>query len=192
MKGRPGLLLLIALLLLPAGIRYGRVALFCKESPPAFFVAKAEMVWVELGEGFADPGVHQFIDGTTIGDVIGMTLAGKRALGQRSVPSNSPLKSGELLSVAVQDSEIIEIDRAWMKAAQRMVLGIPLRPETMAADDWLALPGIGPQLAARIQADRQKNGDFSCFRELERVSGIGPQRLAAWEQYFSVTSTGLK
>lgn len=192
MKGRPGLLLLIALLLLPAGIRYGRVALFCKESPPAFSVAEAGTIWVELGEGFVDPGIHQFIDGTTVGDVIGMTLVGKRAACKPPTPSSGPLRSGELLSITSQGPESIEISRSWMAAGQRMVLGIPLHPETMAADDWLALPGIGPKLASRIQADRQKNGEFSTFRELERVSGIGPRRLEAWEQYFSVISNARK
>lgn len=37
-----------------------------------------------------------------------------------------------------------------------------------------ALPGVGPQLAARIVADRDRNGPFGSIAGLERVKGIGP------------------
>ncbi len=184
MKQRAGLLLLVALLLLTAGIRYGRVALFMEESPPAVSVGETDGVWVELGEGFPEPGIHQFIDGTTPRGVIQMTLAGRCAVRSLSRLQNSPLVSGEYLSLRVKDNEIIDISRRWMTAERRMVLAIPLRPKTMTAADWLALPGIGPKLAARIESYRQKNGEFSSLAELERVSGIGPGRLAAWEKYF--------
>ncbi len=92
----------------------------------------------------------------------------------------------------MEPTENIEVKRGWMKASQRMVLRIPLQLETMTADDWLALPGIGPKLAARIEADRQKNGVCSSFRELKRVSGIGPKRLEAWEKFFFANSNGGK
>ncbi len=65
-----------------------------------------------------------------------------------------------------------------------MVLAIPLQPQTMTPDDWLALPGIGPKLTAAIELDRQKNGDFRSLVDLERVPGIGSGRLAAWRKYF--------
>lgn len=39
-----------------------------------------------------------------------------------------------------------------------------------------ALPGIGPVLAARIIAYREKHGLFSSVEQLRRVSGIGPKR----------------
>ena len=184
MKGRPGLLLLLALLLLPAGVRYGRGVLFCEERSPAFSIAKADRIWVELGEGFPNPGVHQFIDGTTSGGVIEMALSGKNVSAIPSAVLNRPLRSGEFISLRVEDTEIVSINSGWMKASRRMVLRIPLQPQTMNSNDWLALPGIGPKLAERIEADRQKNGEFSTFSELLRVPGIGPGRLEAWSKYY--------
>lgn len=184
MKGRPGLLLLLALLLLPAGVRYGRDLLVFEEQVPAFSVAKADKIWVELGDGFPEPGVHQFIDGTTLESVIEMALPKKIISGSLSGLPSIPLRSGEFISVVVEDPEIIEVKRGWMKASRRMVLGIPLQLKTMNANDWQALPGIGPKLAARIEADRQKNGEFASYSELMRVSGIGPRRLATWKKYF--------
>jgi len=41
------------------------------------------------------------------------------------------------------------------------------------------LPGIGPELARRIVADREKNGLFRSVSDLQRVSGIGPRKVAA-------------
>ena len=71
-----------------------------------------------------------------------------------------------------------------MAANRRMVLAIPLQPQTMTLDDWQALPGIGPKLATAIELDRQKNGEFCTLADLDRVPGIGPGRLAAWKMYF--------
>nr|WP_283775430.1 helix-hairpin-helix domain-containing protein [Desulfuromonas sp. CSMB_57] len=54
----------------------------------------------------------------------------------------------------------------------------------MTLRDWEALPGIGPKLAERIEEDRQKNGDFGVWSEVQRVKGIGPRRIEALEKYF--------
>ena len=157
MKQRAGLLLLVVFLLLPSGIRYGRAVFSIEESPPAFFVPEPAAIWVELGEGFPRPGVHQFIDGSTLRTAIEMTFGGGAPCLERLELPENPLKSGEALSVIMKHGEIININRSWMAASQRMVLAIPLRPETMSSADWLALPGIGPKLAARIEKYRQKN-----------------------------------
>ena len=41
------------------------------------------------------------------------------------------------------------------------------------------LPGIGPTLAKRIVAERQRAGPYRTLDDLARVSGIGPGKLAA-------------
>ncbi len=184
MKQRAGLPLLVALLLLTAGIQYGRVALFLEEGPPAVFVNDNDRNWVELGEGFPQPGIHQFIDEAVLCDVIKMTLGVRGSDRCLSFFSERPLASGEYLSIQTEHAEIINLNRRWMTAERRIVLAIPLQPQTMTGDDWRALPGIGPKLAAFIELDRQKNGDFCSLADLERVPGIGPGRLAAWNEYF--------
>jgi 2-isopropylmalate synthase len=65
-----------------------------------------------------------------------------------------------------------------------VVLGIPLHPDRMSRADWIALPGIGEQLATRIEVDRQKYGEFGRLEALERVKGIGPAKLQALRPYF--------
>ena len=184
MKQRAGLPLLAVLLLLIAGIQYGRVALFSEEGHPAVSVGNSHGIWLELGEGFPQPGVHQFIDETTLCSVIQVTLGEEASVQCLKNASDRPLASGEFLSLQMEGSEIIEISQGWMTAERRMVLAIPLQPQTMTPDDWVALPGIGPKLAAAIELDRQKNGDFRSLADLERVPGIGSGRLAAWRKYF--------
>lgn len=184
MKQRAGLLLAVALLLLTAGIQKGRVDLLIEENLPAVSIINNDGIWVELGEGFPTAGVHQFIDGVTPCDVIQMTLDGRGSVRCLKTAPGGPLESGEFLSFKMEHDEIIEINRRWMTAGRRMILNVKLRPQTMSPSDWQALPGIGPKLAASIELDRQKNGEFSSFTELERVSGIGPGRLASWKKYF--------
>lgn len=174
----------VVLMLLIAGIRYGRMDLLSEENPPAVSVSQSDKIWVELGEGFPVAGVHQFIDGITPRGVIQMTIGLQSSIPCLTKSIDSPLVSGEFLAIQVEDVEIIEVNRRWMPASRRMILNIPLRPQTMTVADWQALPGIGIKLADSIEQDRQKNGVFASFAELERVPGIGPGRLAAWKKYF--------
>jgi competence protein ComEA len=44
--------------------------------------------------------------------------------------------------------------------------------------ELLQLPGVGPKLAARIEAYRRENGGFRGVDELRKVQGIGPAALA--------------
>jgi competence protein ComEA len=53
----------------------------------------------------------------------------------------------------------------------------PLNLNSATAAELERLPGIGPALAARIVADRQRHGPYRRLEELDRVSGIGPTLL---------------
>ncbi len=45
------------------------------------------------------------------------------------------------------------------------------------------LPGVGPELARRIVADRDTNGPFGSLEGLDRVRGVGPAMLARLERW---------
>jgi competence protein ComEA len=47
------------------------------------------------------------------------------------------------------------------------------------------LPGIGPELAQRIVADRQARGPFRRVEDLRRVRGIGPKTLERMRVYLA-------
>lgn len=49
---------------------------------------------------------------------------------------------------------------------------------TASESELVALPGVGPVLAARIVAHREANGPFTSVDDLDSVSGVGPAVLA--------------
>jgi len=52
--------------------------------------------------------------------------------------------------------------------------------------DWpelVQLPGVGEILAKRIVENRQANGPYLSAKDLMRVDGIGPKKLAAMQHY---------
>lgn len=69
-------------------------------------------------------------------------------------------------------------------AGARLALGIRLHPDLMGSTDWEVLPGIGPVRGAAIVEDRQKNGEFGCIDQVQRVKGIGKKRLETMKPFF--------
>ena len=65
-----------------------------------------------------------------------------------------------------------------------------LRPAALDVDrataaDFERLPWIGPSLAARIVADRERRGAFGTPEGLDRVPGIGPRTLERIRPFFA-------
>lgn len=52
---------------------------------------------------------------------------------------------------------------------------------TATADQLTSLPHIGPKMAAKIIAYRQKHGAFKSLTDLANVSGIGVKRVTAMQ-----------
>jgi competence protein ComEA len=55
--------------------------------------------------------------------------------------------------------------------------GLRIDLNTAQSRELALLPGVGPVLAARIVANRERLGDFSTVQELERVYGIGKKTI---------------
>lgn len=64
----------------------------------------------------------------------------------------------------------------------RLALGMPIDLNRATATDLVLIDGVGPALAARIVANRP----YQSVAELERVSGIGPVRMAGLRRFFEV------
>lgn len=183
MKWSAGVLPLVTLMLLLIALNVGR-QLFPREGPPAVLLAETDLIWIELGEGFARSGVYQFSDAQWWEGVISLTNLDCAGNYSGEIPDLVMPSAGIKLDLSCSDLNSLHISSGWMRAAKRMALGIPLHPDRMSLEDWQALPGIGPRLAERIEQDRQKNGDYGDFEALRRVSGIGPKRIDDWRGYF--------
>lgn len=184
MRVSRGTSLLLLLLLVALSAQLGRRSISSRKGPPAFFLAKRGGILVSLGPGFPHPGVHQFSDGTAPLAVIQMTPWSPAPDLVKCKNARRPLQPGESLDIVRSGTKVIGVKRDWMSARQRMILGIPLRPDRMAPSDWEALPGVGPATARRIEIDRQQNGGFASLDALLRVKGIGPKHIQAWRKFF--------
>lgn len=176
---------LILLLFLFVGIfHYSRWALPEREDLPAVLHLHPEKTIVGVIDSGGRYSLHQLSDGSTIIDVINLTERApeKQYLFPGAV--GPPLTAGELVKVIKIEGNSLRVERGWLSAMHRILLGISLHPDTMTVRDWETLPGIGPRLAQAIEFDRQKNGIFGEFSMLKRVKGIGPKKLEAWKPYF--------
>ena len=54
----------------------------------------------------------------------------------------------------------------------------PLDLNAATAEDLAELPGIGPELAARIVAYRAEHGPFARVEDIMEVKGVGPGKFA--------------
>jgi len=178
-----GLILLFFLLI--SFFHYSRWALPERDELPAVLRLQPQLSTVAIADDRGIYGLYQFSDGSKIDDVIKLT---KEIPGQNFLPkgvNDQSIVAGEYIKVSRFAGNYIQVKRSWLSARHRMLLQIPLHPDRMSTLDWEFLPGIGPKLAQAISADRQKNGDFREFAALNRVKGIGPKKLKAWQEYFA-------
>lgn len=64
----------------------------------------------------------------------------------------------------------------------------PLDVNAASVDQIARLPGIGPSLARRIVAERERRGRFESADSLRGVVGLGPKKLAAVRDLITVGS----
>jgi len=73
--------------------------------------------------------------------------------------------------------------------AQPLRAGERVNVDAAGPEELERLPGVGPQMAARIVADRNTRGSFGSLAGLDRVPGVGPatlRRLEPWVRFGAV------
>ncbi len=86
-----------------------------------------------------------------------------------------PLPAAEPISQRLSDSSKPATERHDSKTTSK--LEVKVNPNTATIGQLTDLPGIGPVLAGRIVASREKLGAFKNLSDLQRVQGIGPKLL---------------
>jgi competence protein ComEA len=64
----------------------------------------------------------------------------------------------------------------------------PVNLNTATADQLAAIPGVGPKMADRIIAYREKNGGFKKVEDLMNVSGVGEKSFLKMKPLITVTA----
>jgi len=83
--------------------------------------------------------------------------------------NNQPASSGDSASSGDTESPLMRIE---INAADASELGL--------------LPSIGPNMASRILAYRERHGDFQSWSELANISGMGPLTMATIAPYCQI------
>jgi competence protein ComEA len=156
-----------------------------EEEVSAAFVHQGPLqTTVRIEGNVVNPGVYECPRGCDLMTVIKMTVPEWRPVRTDKKLLNRVMRCGDVVKLMGSNRQHIEITLKRMPAREMVVLGIPLDPNRMEIDDWESLPGIGPVLALRIVRDRQKNGAFGSPADLERVSGIGKNKIKQLVKYF--------
>jgi competence protein ComEA len=113
-----------------------------------------------------------------------MTMPDHACFGAPGIKLQTPLSTGMTLNFRRLDSKRHEVSLGYMKAKERITLGIPLDLRFMHEEDWQALPGIGAKTAQDISQYRQKHGDFRSLEELKMVSGISEKKIEKMKGFF--------
>ena len=126
-------------------------------------------------------GIYRIIDGENNTYVKNMTLENVSYVLKNDSSFNRELKSGDVVEVT---GNSLRISALRMTAVELILLGVPLNPVTMSADDWDSLPGIGTFLAGEIVRYCQNNGGIASIEELAALSGVGEGRIKRLRPFF--------
>jgi competence protein ComEA len=140
---------------------------------------------VHVAGAVRHPGVYRLADGSRVEDAL---CAAGGALGSAAADSLNLARvvtDGERLAVPTKE-EAAQGGGAAVAGATggggAVSAGAaqgPLDINTATAEQLDALPGVGPSTAAKIVAEREKNGPFKSVEDLSRVPGIGPKKVDA-------------
>lgn len=86
--------------------------------------------------------------------------------------TDTTIKTGSKITINKDGSA--QIGR--MSGERHIVFSIPLDINMATAQDFEALPGIGPKLAQNIVETRERLGGFKTIDDLKKVKGIGDKK----------------
>ena len=155
-------------------------------APAAFSVTTSARGYVRISGDVRHPGIYPYTANMVTTGAINLAapLGGPTAY----LPVGSavyPLKNGTDIRVELRGDGSATIIPGSMPTAQRLVLGIPLDINAMNEADFDRVPGIGPVLAGRIVAHRQKNGGSMTVQELCLIEGIGKKKYLRLRKFFN-------
>ena len=152
----------------------------------AFRALSSNRISVKVSGDVINPGIYEVSANTLATSVINMAVPARPLKQHKIEPfTDSLLCNGSTVTLMEQVDGSHLVMMGHMTVPERMIMGIPLDITTMNEGDFDRLPGIGPALAARITAYRQKNGGILRVDDLNAVSGIGEKKFILIKKYFN-------
>ncbi len=152
-----------------------------KSQPEAPKKTPKKKLLVHVAGDVANPGLHRLTAGARVADAIDaaggptsaealdeLNLAAKVSDGQKVMVGQAPAGSGVVSGNVALPGAIGGETRIGINSAGSMELE--------------RLDGIGPVLAARIVAWRERQGRFETVSQLKQVAGIGPKKYAGLKE----------
>ena len=126
----------------------------------------------------SNAAVYSLPPGSRVEDAIKAAGGAKAEADLTRVNLAEILKDGEQVNVPVFNANATA---APVKGEKTATPSGPVHVNTADATELERLPGVGPSLAQQIIDYRTKNGPFKSMADLDKVSGIGPAKLAEWD-----------
>jgi len=153
------------------------------ESQTAYSPKEGNCVYQVLDE-YGCVGTASMLGSGTVGNILlslGVADSGQRGANEAKVPCGSRIQ-------VTRDSPDLTVEK--LPGANLVAMGKRININTADKTDLAAIPGIGPQLAARIISERDCGGPEAAYK-LQNVHGIGTKKRRALELYTEPGSAGL-
>ncbi len=130
----------------------------------------------------SNAAVYSLAPGSRVQDAIQAAGGARADADLTKVNLAEILRDGEEINVpVVNTSPTTNNTDVKVKATATATESGPVHINTADATELERLPGVGPSLAQQIIEYRTKNGPFKSMADLDKVSGVGPAKLAEWD-----------
>jgi competence protein ComEA len=138
--------------------------------------------YVQIVGDTPDPGVYAFCGDVRLRKALREAKVQVSFRKNGEISGDDPLPSGAKIMIGPGENGI---SLGAMTPHHLITLGIPIDVNRTSRGGLTALPGIGPALATRIVAERERRGAFKGLEDLLSVKGIGQGLFSKIAPYLS-------
>ena len=155
--------------------------------PPPPAIGHAPQIVVHVAGAVASPGVYELDPGERIHAAVAAAGGPTGVADLEGLNLAAPLVDGARVYVPVKgEVDPASVPSGMSASGEDDGVSRSLDLNRATAEQFEALPGVGPATAAAIIGDRERNGPFASVDDLDRVPGIGPAKLSALRDLVSV------
>ena len=138
-------------------------------------------LYVHVDGAVRRPGLYRVPEGSRVAAALEVAGGPERRAEVAAVNLAAPVEDGQQVIVPRRGAGV-PAGPAAAGGAAAGAPGAPLSLATATADQLDELDGIGPKIAERILAFRDRNGGFRSLEQLREVEGIGEKRFEALKE----------